>query len=123
GWARTSADDRVALLERTANLMRRDKAALIALEVLEAGKNWSEADADVAEAMDFCNFYAAVMRDLSRPAATQRLAGETNFQHWWPRGTGIVIAPWNFPLAILTGMTAAAVVAGNAVIMKPSRSE
>src|SRR6478736_963840 len=81
-----------------AKLKRRDKAALIALEVLEAGKNWSEADADVAEAMDFCNFYAAVMRDLSRPALTQRLAGETNFQQWWPRGTGIVIAPWNFPL-------------------------
>jgi RHH-type proline utilization regulon transcriptional repressor/proline dehydrogenase/delta 1-pyrroline-5-carboxylate dehydrogenase len=120
GWARTSVPDRASVLERVANLMRRDKAALIALEVLEAGKNWSEADADVAEAIDFCNFYAAVMRDLGRPVLTQRLAGETNFQQWWPRGTGIVIAPWNFPLAILTGMTAAAIVAGNAVIMKPS---
>ncbi len=101
-------------------LMRRDKAALSALEVLEAGKNWPEADADVAEAIDFCSFYAAVMRDLGQPQRTQAVAGESNMQHWWPRGVGIIIAPWNFPLAILTGMTSAAVVAGNAVIMKPS---
>jgi RHH-type proline utilization regulon transcriptional repressor/proline dehydrogenase/delta 1-pyrroline-5-carboxylate dehydrogenase len=100
--------------------MRRDKATLAALEVLEAGKNWTEADGDIAEAIDFCNFYASVMRELDRPQRTQHVAGESNFQHWWPRGVGIVIAPWNFPLAILAGMTVAAVVAGNAVIMKPS---
>lgn len=119
-WARVTPDQRAALLERVAALLRRDKAALCALELLEAGKNWTEADADVAEAIDFCNFYAAVMRDLGRPQRTQAVAGESNFQHWWPRGTGVVIAPWNFPLAILTGMAAAAVVAGNAVILKPS---
>src|SRR5262249_40815320 len=101
-------------------LMRRDKATLCALEILEAGKNWLEADADVAEAIDFCNFYAVVMRELGQPQRTQIVAGEDNFQHWWPRGVGIIIAPWNFPLAILTGMTTAAVVAGNCVIMKPS---
>ncbi len=119
-WARTPAADRAAVLERTAALMRRDKADLCALEMLEAGKNWVEADADVAEAIDFCNFYAAVMRDLGRPARTQRVAGESNVQHWWPRGVGVVIAPWNFPLAILTGMSTAAVVSGNAILMKPS---
>ncbi len=119
-WGRTSADERAACLEKVADEMRRAKAALCALEILEAGKNWTEADADVAEAIDFCNFYARVMRELGRPHRTQAIPGESNFQHWWPRGTGIVIAPWNFPLAILTGMTAAAVVTGNAVVMKPS---
>jgi RHH-type transcriptional regulator, proline utilization regulon repressor / proline dehydrogenase / delta 1-pyrroline-5-carboxylate dehydrogenase len=120
GWARRSADERAGFWERVAALLRRDKAALSALEILEAGKNWTEADADVAEAIDFCDFYAVVMRELGRPQRTQAVAGEFNLQHWWPRGTGVIIAPWNFPLAILTGMTAAAVVAGNAVIMKPS---
>jgi RHH-type proline utilization regulon transcriptional repressor/proline dehydrogenase/delta 1-pyrroline-5-carboxylate dehydrogenase len=119
-WGRTPPEQRAVLLEKVATLMRREKAALCALEILEAGKNRVEADADVAEAIDFCNFYAAVMRDLGREKITQPTAGETNIQQWWPRGIGVVIAPWNFPLAILTGMTAAAVVAGNAVIMKPS---
>lgn len=119
-WARTPASDRAAILEKAAALMRRDKADLCALEILEAGKNWPEADADVAEAIDFCNFYAAVMRDLGQPNRTQAVAGESNSQHWWPRGVGIIIAPWNFPLAILTGMASAAIAAGNAVLIKPS---
>ena len=119
-WARLSAADRAAFLETIASLMRRDKAELCAIEVLEAGKNWTEADADVAEAIDFCNFYAVVMRDLGKAHRTQAVAGESNFQHWLPRGVGVIIAPWNFPLAILTGMTTAAIVAGNAVIIKPS---
>jgi RHH-type proline utilization regulon transcriptional repressor/proline dehydrogenase/delta 1-pyrroline-5-carboxylate dehydrogenase len=120
GWARTPAAERADRLDALGNLLRRDKAHLSALLILEAGKNWTEADADVAEAIDFCHFNAAVMRDLGRPRATQMLAGETNAQHWWPRGVGVVIAPWNFPLAILTGMTSAALVGGNAVILKPS---
>jgi len=119
-WARTPADQRAAFLEKTASLMRAEKSALCAIEVLEAGKTWTEADADVAEAMDFCNFYAGQMRALGRPERTQHVAGESNFLEWWPRGIGVVIAPWNFPLAILTGMAAAAMVAGNAVILKPS---
>ncbi len=119
-WGRRLPADRAAQLEKMASLMRRDKAALCALEILEAGKNWAEADADVAEAIDFCKFYAAVMRDLGCPQRTQTIPGESNLLHWWPRGAGIIIAPWNFPLAILTGMTTAAVVAGNSVIMKPS---
>ena len=119
-WARVAAVERAAFLERVARLMQREKASLTALEILEAGKNWAEADADVAEAIDFCNFYAAEMCALAAPLATQRVAGETNVQHWLPRGTGVVIAPWNFPLAILTGMAAAALVAGNTVVIKPS---
>jgi RHH-type proline utilization regulon transcriptional repressor/proline dehydrogenase/delta 1-pyrroline-5-carboxylate dehydrogenase len=119
-WACTPAPQRAAILEETARLIRRDKAALCALEILEAGKNWTEADADVAEAIDFCNYYAEVMRQMHRPRRTQAAAGESNFQQWRPRGLGVIIAPWNFPLAILTGMAAAAVVAGNAVILKPS---
>ena len=119
-WGRMPPAERAERLEKVASLMHRDKAALCALEVLEAGKNWQEANADVAEAIDFCNFYASVMRELGWPHRTQAVAGESNVHHWWPRGAGIIIAPWNFPLAILTGMTAAAVVAGNAAIMKPS---
>jgi len=119
-WGRASAADRAAVLEDIASLMRRDKAELCAVEILETGKNWAEADADVAEAIDFCNFYAAVMRDMGQPHRTQTVAGESNFQYWLPRGVGVIIAPWNFPLAILTGMTMAAMVAGNTVIIKPS---
>jgi RHH-type transcriptional regulator, proline utilization regulon repressor / proline dehydrogenase / delta 1-pyrroline-5-carboxylate dehydrogenase len=119
-WARTPVAERARLFDTLGGLMRRDKAALIALMVLEAGKNWTEADGDVAEAIDFCCFNAAVMRELGRPRRTQRVAGETNYQEWWPRGIGIIVSPWNFPLAILTGMMSAAVVAGNAVILKPS---
>ncbi|HWQ90678.1 MAG TPA: proline dehydrogenase family protein [Clostridia bacterium] len=119
-WGRTPPEARAALLEKAAALMRRDKASLCALEILEAGKSWTEADADVAEAIDFCNFYAAEMRRIAPGQLTQRVPGESNVEHWWPRGVGVVIAPWNFPLAILTGMSAAAIVAGNAVILKPS---
>jgi RHH-type proline utilization regulon transcriptional repressor/proline dehydrogenase/delta 1-pyrroline-5-carboxylate dehydrogenase len=119
-WARTPVAERAALLERLAALFERERARLSALEILEAGKNWTEADADVVEATDFCNFYAAIMRELAEPQRTQRVPGESNFQDWWPRGIALVIAPWNFPLAILTGMTVAAVVTGNAVIIKPS---
>ena len=119
-WAALPATERASILERVAGLMRRDKASLCALEVLEAGKNWAEADADVAEAIDFCNFYASVMRVIGKPLRTQWVAGETNVQQWWPRGIGVIIAPWNFPLAILTGMATAAIVAGNAILIKPS---
>src|SRR5262249_20183939 len=119
-WSRMPAAQRAEVVEKVATLMRRDKAELCALEILEAGKNWTEADADVAEAIDFCNFYASVMRELGKPRRTQAIPGESNVQQWWPRGVGVIIAPWNFPLAILTGMATAAIVAGNAVILKPS---
>ena len=119
-WGRSPVEERARLLRKLAALLRRDKASLTALEILEAGKNWMEADADVAEAIDFCDFYAAVMFELGRPRRTQFVPGESNFQHWSPRGVGVIISPWNFPLAILTGMMSAAVVAGNTVLLKPS---
>jgi RHH-type proline utilization regulon transcriptional repressor/proline dehydrogenase/delta 1-pyrroline-5-carboxylate dehydrogenase len=119
-WSRVSAPERASLLLQLAKLLQRERASLMALEILEAGKNWAEADADVAEAIDFCSFYAHSMIELGKPTRTQNVAGEINLQHWRPRGIGVVISPWNFPLAILTGMMSAAVVAGNPVILKPS---
>ena len=119
-WRATSVDARAALLERVADLMERQRFELAALEVLEAGKPWVEADADVSEAIDFCRFYAVEMRHLPQPSLTQRVAGESNVQTWTPRGTGVVIAPWNFPLAILCGLSVAPLVAGNTLILKPA---
>ena len=74
----------------------------------------------MAEAIDFCDFYAAEIRLLGKPAKLQIMAGETNVQHWRPRGVGVVISPWNFPLAILCDTACAAVVGGNTVLLKPS---
>jgi RHH-type proline utilization regulon transcriptional repressor/proline dehydrogenase/delta 1-pyrroline-5-carboxylate dehydrogenase len=119
-WRDTSANERAGIIERAADLMEARRFELNALEILEAGKPWLEADADVSEAIDFCRYYAGEMRRLDAPAITQRVPGERCVQRWTPRGTGVVIAPWNFPLAILCGMTVAAAVAGNTVIMKPA---
>jgi RHH-type proline utilization regulon transcriptional repressor/proline dehydrogenase/delta 1-pyrroline-5-carboxylate dehydrogenase len=120
GWARVSAYDRARVLDNAADLMEARRYDLAALMVLEAGKPWLEADADVSEAIDFCRFYAAEMRQLQYGQITQATPGERCVQGHRPRGVGVVIAPWNFPLAILCGMTAAAAVTGNAVVMKPA---
>jgi RHH-type proline utilization regulon transcriptional repressor/proline dehydrogenase/delta 1-pyrroline-5-carboxylate dehydrogenase len=120
-WRATPADARAAILERAADLLEARRLELNALLILEAGKPWIEADADTSEAIDFCRFYAAEMRRLGRPAVTQRTPGEHCVQLWTPRGVAVAIAPWNFPLAILTGLTVAPLVAGNAVIMKPAK--
>jgi RHH-type proline utilization regulon transcriptional repressor/proline dehydrogenase/delta 1-pyrroline-5-carboxylate dehydrogenase len=119
-WAARPAEERAAVLDRAADLIEVRRFELGALEVLEAGKPWIEADADVSEAVDFCRFYAAEMRGLARPRATQRVPGERDQTFWTPRGVGVAIAPWNFPLAILCGLTVAPLVAGNTVIMKPA---
>ncbi|MEO7597534.1 MAG: proline dehydrogenase family protein [Opitutus sp.] len=119
-WAKRSADERAKILERAADLIEARRHELSAIEILEAGKPWIEADADVSEAIDFCRFYAADMRRLDRETITQHVPGERCVQRWIPRGAGVVIAPWNFPLAILCGLTAAPLVAGNAVVMKPA---
>ncbi len=100
--------------------MERRRFELAAVEVYEVGKAWEEADGDIREAMDFCLFYAAQMRILGRPKLTQHVLGEESYQHYWPRGVALVIAPWNFPVAILCGMVSAAIVTGNTVIMKPA---
>lgn len=120
GWRATGVEERTRIINRAADLMEERRMTLNALLILEAGKPWVEADADLSEAIDFCRFYAAEMHRLDRPRVTQAVAGERCVQHWTPRGTGVAIAPWNFPLAILCGMTIAPVVAGNTVIMKPA---
>ncbi len=119
-WRAQSVDDRAKLLERAADLMEARRFALNALLILEAGKPWVEADGDVSEAIDFCRFYAIEMRKLARPVVTQAVPGERCVQTWTPRGVGVAIAPWNFPLAILTGLVVAPLVAGNCVVMKPA---
>ncbi len=120
GWRATPAVKRADILDKMANLMREERYSLSALEVYEVGKPWVEADGDLAEAIDFCEFYAAEMRQLARPQATFNVPGENSTQEYIPRGVGLIIAPWNFPLAILCGMTVAALVTGNTVIMKPA---
>jgi RHH-type proline utilization regulon transcriptional repressor/proline dehydrogenase/delta 1-pyrroline-5-carboxylate dehydrogenase len=117
-WRRTTVEERARCVDKAAELLRRDRFELAALEVFETGKNWIESDADVAEAIDFCNFYAQEMRRIAE--YDYLVPGETNLNHYVPRGVAVVIAPWNFPIAILCGMSAAALVAGNPVIMKPS---
>ncbi len=118
-WAATPAPDRALILIKAASIMRIRRFVLAAWEVYECGKPWAEADADVAEAIDFCEFYAREMIRLAVPRQRDA-AGETNFAEHIARGVAVVIPPWNFPLAIPTGMTVAALVAGNAVILKPA---
>ncbi len=117
-WSRTSYEERCQLLERAAAILDRRRFELSAWEVFEVGKAWAEADGDIREATDFCLFYARQMRLLGRPRLTQHVLGEESYQHYWPRGVALVIAPWNFPIAILCGMVTAALVTGNTVIMK-----
>ena len=119
-WRWTPVEERAQLLERAADILERRRYELSAVEVFEVGKSWSEADGDIREAIDFCTFYAQQMRRLGRPKLTQQVPGEESYHHYWPRGVAFVIAPWNFPIAILCGMASAGVVTGNAVIMKPS---
>ncbi|HKR52974.1 MAG TPA: proline dehydrogenase family protein [Chthoniobacterales bacterium] len=119
-WARTPVQERCRLLERAAAILDRRRFELSAVEVFEVGKAWAEADGDIREAMDFCLFYARQMRLIGYPRLTQNVPGEESYQHYRPRGVALVIAPWNFPVAILCGMVTAALVTGNAVIMKPA---
>ncbi|MBM4133092.1 MAG: aldehyde dehydrogenase family protein [Nitrospira sp.] len=119
-WRTVSPLERAAYLVKAAAIMRRRRMELAAWEILETGKPWREADADVAEAIDFLEFYA---RDMKRFAEPQRLGhapGEQNQVLYAPRGVTAVLAPWNFPLAIPTGMVSAALVTGNPVLFKPS---
>ncbi len=118
-WSKTEVQYRAEYLELMAKDMRDRRYELAAWQVLECGKPWAEADADVCEAIDFCVYYAQQMRGLESPRHVD-LPGEENSYFYRPRGVVVVIAPWNFPLAILTGMTAAALVTGNTVILKPS---
>ena len=119
-WRRTPVADRAACLFRAAGFMRRDIYRLAALQVLEVGKQWDQAHADVTEAIDFCEYYGRRMLELEGNRRPLAVAGEENLYQYRGKGVAAVIAPWNFPLAISCGMSAAALVAGNCVLYKPS---
>ncbi len=119
-WRDTPAEKRAELLIKAAQIAREKRHFLAALQVLEVGKSWSEADADVCEAIDFLEYYSREMVRLSKPRKMGNVPGEVSELFYEPKGTALVIAPWNFPLAISTGMTSAAIVTGNTVIYKPS---
>jgi len=119
-WSRTPVEKRVELLLRTARILRERKYYFEARLVYEVGKTWPEADAEVAEAIDFAEFYAREMLRLAGPQPLPPIPGERNYLRYLPLGVGIVIPPWNFPLAILAGLTLASIVTGNTVVLKPS---
>ncbi|TBL71495.1 L-glutamate gamma-semialdehyde dehydrogenase [Paenibacillus thalictri] len=122
-WKKMPARERADYLFKAAALMRARKHEFSALMIVEAGKNYAEADADTAEAIDFLEFYGREMIRLSRINETQPLVsitGEDNHLTYIPLGVGVIIPPWNFPLAICVGMTSAAVVSGNTVLLKPA---
>lgn len=119
-YSRWTPEARASVLLRAANIMRRKRFELNAAIILEAGKSWLEADADVAEAIDFCEFYAREAERYGGPQPLTPLPGERNELVYLPLGVVVVIPPWNFPLAITTGMTTAALAAGNTVVLKPA---
>jgi 1-pyrroline-5-carboxylate dehydrogenase len=119
-WSRTEPEARARIMLRAAAIMRRRKFEMLAWEVYEGGKPWAEADAQVAEAIDFLEYYAREMLRLKDGVEIYSVPGEESRYFYQPMGVGVVIAPWNFPTAILTGMSSAALVTGNAVILKPS---
>ncbi len=119
-WSRTPAEERAELLLRTGKIIRARKFYYSAWLVYEVGKSWAEADADVAETIDFTEFYSRELLRLSGPQPLTPVPGEKNYLRYIPLGVGAVIPPWNFPMAILSGMALASIVAGNTVVLKPS---
>ncbi|MBI3459457.1 L-glutamate gamma-semialdehyde dehydrogenase [Candidatus Acetothermia bacterium] len=119
-WHYFPAEERAAILLRAARMMRQKKFELNAWMILEEGKSWAEADGDIAEAIDFCEYYARLAIELDREDNLVSYPGTYNHIKHLPLGVGAVIPPWNFPSAILTGMTTAALVSGNTVVLKPS---
>ena len=119
-WRDRDLYERALLLEKLADRLQMDRLRLAALQTFEVAKPWREADADVTEAIDFCRYYARQALTELQSRQLSSMAGEKNTLVYEGRGPAVVIAPWNFPLAILCGMTTAALVAGNTVIMKPA---
>ena len=119
-WKKTNAEERANLLFRVAEILRQRKHELSAWMIYEVGKTWPEADGDTAEAIDFCEFYAREMLRYAGPQPLTNSPGEENRLEYIPLGVGAVIPPWNFPLAIMAGMTSASFVTGNTVVLKPS---
>ncbi len=119
-WSRTPAARRIEMLLKVASIIRERKNEFNAWLAFEAGKTWPEAEGEVAEAVDFCEYYAREMQRLAGPQPVVQLNGERGEMRYLPMGVGVVIPPWNFALAILVGMTVAGLVTGNTVIIKPS---
>ncbi len=119
-WSRTKPEARARIMLRASAIMKRRRFEMLAWEAYEGGKPWAEADAQVAEAIDFLEYYAREMLRLKDGKDLYSVAGEENQYFYQPMGVGVVIAPWNFPTAILTGMSSAAIVTGNTVVLKPS---
>lgn len=119
-WKAVPPQARSRYLYKAAAIMRRRKHEFSAWLVKEAGKSWAEADADTAEAIDFMEYYGRQMDQLAQRHPLTRIPGEDNELYYIPLGVGVVIPPWNFPLAIMVGMTTAAIVAGNTVVLKPA---
>lgn len=119
-WSARSMEERAELLFRVADIIRERKYEFDAWLVYESGKTWAEAEGDVSEAIDFCEYYARHALKLAGPQPVVQLSGERDEMVYLPLGVGVVIPPWNFPLAIMVGMTTAALVTGNTVVLKPS---
>jgi 1-pyrroline-5-carboxylate dehydrogenase len=120
GWKKTSVEERASLLLNVAAILRERKLEYMAWMIYEVGKNWAEADADIAETIDFAEFYAREALRLAKSETPVQLPGEQDTLQYIPLGVGAVIPPWNFPCAIMAGMTMAAIVSGNTVVVKPS---
>jgi len=119
-WSRTPVDQRASMVFRTGDLLRERKFEFMAWLVFEVSKNWGEADADISETIDFCEFYAREALRFSKAETPVQLPGERDSLFYVPLGVGAVIPPWNFPCAIMAGMTLASIVCGNTVVLKPS---
>jgi 1-pyrroline-5-carboxylate dehydrogenase len=119
-WRDVDAAKRADFLFRAADVLRRRRNEMSAWMVFEVGKSWIEADGDTAEAIDFLEFYGREMLRYAAPQPVVPIAGERNELIYIPLGVGVIISPWNFPLAIMAGMTAAAFVTGNTVVLKPA---
>src|SRR5260370_22999793 len=119
-WSRTSAEERASLLFRVADVMRERKLEYMAWLVFEVSKNWFEADADISETIDFCEFYAREVLRFSKAEPPVQLPGERDTLTYIPLRVGAVIPPWNFACAIMAGMTLASIVRCNTLVLKPS---
>ncbi|REJ78357.1 MAG: L-glutamate gamma-semialdehyde dehydrogenase [Acidobacteria bacterium] len=119
-WKNVPAEERASYLFKAADIIRERKHYFSAWMIFETSKTWAEADGDTAEAIDFLEFYGREMIRWSQPQPVTKIEGEDNALEYIPLGVGAIIPPWNFPLAIMVGMTTAAIVAGNTVVLKPS---
>ena len=119
-WKKVPAQERAKYIFRAAHLIRERKFDLAALVCYEVGKTWPEADADIAETIDFLEFYGREMLRLAEPQKLTPMRGERNYLVYIPLGVGVIIPPWNFPCAIMAGLVAASLVTGNTVVLKPA---